>query len=181
MNITTFIIERLKSALWSATTAILSPFVSNVRRGFATNSSSSHSCVYMKEPQSQVDELIDENEFSWRDFSLRTIKEKVFYYLVDNAERYWDSPEAAARDFPELSQREIEFAMEGNVDHQSSREISLEQARDPRTVIFGGNDNDDESEELMAAVDAGEVDFSKPLPYSLKGYPGVPDAADFAY
>lgn len=59
------------------------PFLKNFRRGFATNSSSSHSFLYLKEPVpgAHDDHLVDADDFSWNDFRLDTIKEKLFYVL----------------------------------------------------------------------------------------------------
>lgn len=144
----------------------------NFRRGFATNSSSSHSFVYMKEPSPRAyDDEIDETDFNWNDFRLETIKSKVFYWVASNVGHYWnqDNMEVAQDaydrykdDVPELDFDDYLAIAEGyGVDHQSIGTITLEQARDPHVVVFGGNDNDGYSEERRAAITNDEVDWSR--------------------
>jgi hypothetical protein len=150
------------------------PFLKNFRRGFATNSSSSHSFVYLKRPvtSSNNDQLPD-GHFNWEDFRLDTLKEKLFYVLVSRIGGFWDSvsdeqvDEAIKQhieDFPEFSREDFREAMRGNVDHESQGLIGLEEARDPHVVIFGGNDNGGDSQERAAAVRAKEIDWSRTRP-----------------
>lgn len=146
------------------------PFLKNFRRGFATNSSSSHSFVYLKEAQGLGDEnpgRYTDSEFGWGDFRLDTIREKLFYVLVGMVGGGWE-PKSAAEDyeeygeqFPELTEDDFEQAVHGYVDHESKGLISADQARDPHLVVFGGNDNSDGSEERHAAIRSGEVDWTR--------------------
>lgn len=148
----------------------------NFRRGFATNSSSSHSFVYLKEPAPNAhDDVIVEHEFQWNDFRLDTIKSKLFYVLSDRiGGSYWDSPssdevdekyEELKDEFPELSYDDFLDAMSGmGVDHQSSGTIDADLARDPHVVVFGGNDNDGQSHERSVAIANGEVDWEMTNP-----------------
>lgn len=147
------------------------PFLKNFRRGFATNSSSSHSFVYLKKPtiSSDTDQLPD-GEFQWNDFRLDTLKEKLFYVLVGRIGGFWNGSrdeeldeaiENNIDDFPEFTREDFRSAMDGSVDHESVGTIGLEQARDPRVVVFGGNDNGGDSEERAQAVRSEEVDWSR--------------------
>jgi len=148
---------------------LVKPFIQNVRFGFATNSSSSHSMVYMKKPNEsdpRKDPIYVDiyDGFNWNDFRLDTIGEKLIYLAA------MDSDLTRARfenEFPELAEREdadaiFEMAKECTVDHQSYDTIGPEEARDPYVVVFGGNDNGDTSWERAQAFD--EIDFHKTRP-----------------
>lgn len=151
------------------------PFLKNFRRGFATNSSSSHSFIYLKEdaPDANDKSPIYENEFGWNDFRLSSIREKLFYVLVSRIGVHsYQSDETAvdqdfenlASEFPELDREDFAHAHQGYVDHESFGTITPELARDPRVVVFGGNDNDGDSRERAFAVSSGEVDWSRTTP-----------------
>lgn len=152
------------------------PFLKNFRRGFATNSSSSHSFLYLKEPVpgAHDDHLVDADDFSWNDFRLDTIKEKLFYVLAGRiGGSSWTTPEPSEvdeaweqhhEDFPELSREEFEAAFHTSVDHQSYGLIGVEEARDPNLVVFGGNDNGGDSQERADVVRSGLVDWERSEP-----------------
>lgn len=140
-------------------------FIKNVRRGFATNSSSSHSFVYLKEPVENPSDQGDHYgcEFGWVDFKIETLLGKLMYWLTDQVSG-WDAREAynTYKDtLPELSEEDFREAAHGYVDHQSRGTISLEQARDPHVVVFGGNDNGGESRLRARTVASGAVDWDK--------------------
>ena len=147
--------------------------LSNFRRGFATNSSSSHSFVYLKKvPEDAYDHKIDfectDNEYGWGDFRLSSILEKLFYVMTSKIE-VWEimseeEKQEVRDEFPEFSDSEIALASEGYVDHQSIGTISAKESRDPHTVIFGGNDNGGESYERSKVVSSGLVDWTKTEP-----------------
>lgn len=147
------------------------PFLKNFRRGFATNSSSSHSFVYMKEAGGLGEKSPASHlgfEFGWEDFRLDTIREKLFYFLVGRIGGSWtrssdgaEEFEAMGKDFPELTEEDFSDAAGGYVDHDSVGLISAEMARDPHLVVFGGNDNGGNSQERIAAIRNGEVDWSR--------------------
>lgn len=148
------------------------PFLKNFRRGFATNSSSSHSFVYMKDEQGLGDEnpgRYTDNEFGWQDFRLDTIREKLFYVLVGRIGGGWGSDQSTVEEdieewgdeFPELTEEDFAAAKNGYIDHESVGTIGMDQARDPHVVVFGGNDNSGDSQERVAAIRAGEVDWSR--------------------
>lgn len=147
------------------------PFLKNFRRGFATNSSSSHSFVYLKEAspigQENPGRYIS-NGLGWEDFRLDTLREKLFYILVGRIGGGWRSTgnvdedyEIHHKDFPELSREDFVAAESGYIDHESVGLVTLEEARDPHVAIFGGNDNDGYSEELIEAIRNGEVDWTR--------------------
>lgn len=149
------------------------PFLKNFRRGFATNSSSSHSFVYFKEVPADAYEDItpgsypENGEFGWQDFKLTKIKDKIFYYLVSKINDNWGmtSTEIYYKDhkdeFPEMDEIDFYIAAKGYVDHQSQGTVDLETARDPYVVIFGGNDNSDGSIDRYKAVQNGLIDWTK--------------------
>ena len=154
-------------------------FVNNVRFGFATNSSSSHSMVYTK--NSQYDEssanvndwMAAGNEFGWEDFRIDTLGTKLFYTLVGRIGGKYTSDlevpyliEEYGDEFPEFRDHPdavdiFGTAAKGYVDHES-RYFSPIAARDPKTVFFGGNDNGGESYEREQAFD--EIDWDKTEP-----------------
>ena len=154
------------------------PFLSNFRRGFATNSSSSHSFIYLKEPVEGHDERVAfEGDYHWNDFRADTKLEKLFYVLVSRIGGYWSTDNREAElernwnelheEFPELTREDFSNAMEGTVDHQSYGTITPEMARDPHVVLFGGNDNTDmPSVERSKAIVAGGIDWERtPVEY----------------
>lgn len=145
-------------------------FIKNIRRGFATNSSSSHSFVYMREPDTTESDGYIDTDFGWRDFRLSSVKEKLMYVVTDRFGNNWNGTEEELAeayeshkdDFPELSPDEFASAWRGYVDHESSGLIGPNEARDPYVTVFGGNDNDGHSELRLAAVD--EIDWTRTEP-----------------
>ena len=149
-------------------------FVKNFRRGFATNSSSSHSFVYLKEPVEDHDaDYIEETEFGWNDFTLTTLRSKLFYVLCGLiAQGYWSTrdvdvdAEVAERyeemkdEFPELTLDDFRDAyLNDGIDHQSRGTIGIDEARDPHVIVFGGNDNSGESYTRKSYTSA--IDWSR--------------------
>jgi len=157
------------------------PFIHNVRRGLATNSSSSHSLVYFREPRSghedETESWVDP-EFGWNMFKLTTRREKLLYALVtllqrDGANDLWigaGADKTLDMDryksmFPDLA-NSIDNARQGYVDHQSISDpkLLIEAALDPHVEIWGGNDNGDDPHEDYADMygsTGGAVDKSK--------------------
>ena len=141
------------------------PFLKNFRRGFATNSSSSHSFVYLKEPNpnhddSGCDMSYSYTEFGWEDFRLDTLKSKLMYWVAGNCDGWDVEAIRSTHDIPELSDSELEQAASGYVDHNSDviYSTTLDDMRDPRVVVYGGNDNDGFSRKRLLDVDAGIID-----------------------
>jgi hypothetical protein len=137
------------------------PFIHNVRRGLATNSSSSHSLVFFKTPRVDHDAELDvsglSTEFGWDVFKLTTKREKLMYAFVSILQKEglnvgWrgggtdgisDELEDVIKRYPEHTDI-VKRASAGYIDHQSadaSPERLLEAALDPKVEIWGGNDN----------------------------------------
>ena len=53
--------------------------ISNIRLGFATNSSSTHSIIILP---GQVDDMVWEGEFGWQNFTLASSGAKMLYLAV---------------------------------------------------------------------------------------------------
>lgn len=150
------------------------PFLKNFRRGFATNSSSSHSFVYLKEPVpgAHDNHVVDVDDFGWNDFRLDTIKEKLFYVLASRIGGMWNPKDEEIEElwqehkdeYPELDRDDFAQAITVTVDHQSKGLISESMARDPHLVVFGGNDNSDGSYERKEVIKSGLVDWSRTTP-----------------
>lgn len=132
-------------------------FIKNIRFGFATNSSSSHSFVYYKNQigNENYDGDID-TDFGWNKFRLANIYEKLMYVLTQKIGGTWENThddvlemwECYHKHFPELTIDDFQLAMNGYVDHQSQSSMTLDEllalARNPHVIIYGGNDNDGE-------------------------------------
>ena len=147
-------------------------WIKNLRHGFATNSSSSHSLVYLSEPILGHDDAprTTDRDFGWEDFRLDTLRDKLFYFLVSRiGEGTWGTPNRTIEEVmdqygalvPELDVDDFRDAQSGYVDHQSRGLISLEVARDPHVVVFGGNDNGGDSFYREGQIRAGGVDWTK--------------------
>lgn len=122
--------------------SFLSKFIKNIRHGFATNSSSSHSLVYLIDPEKETDWLPDGNEFGWGMFHAFTAEAKKTYYLAQTSGG-WDSGL-------------------GYVDHQSMGTLASDQILDPHIGVIGGNDNSDSTtDELRNLHEAGVIDIEK--------------------
>lgn len=135
------------------------PFLHNVRRGLATNSSSSHSLVFYAAPVASPDvasAAYVDTDFGWNHFILATLGEKLMYGLTSAIGGGWRQDQVspaevqAARTkyghlFPELTDESLWVrAIEGSVDHQSVSTVDEEfvaKLRDPHTILHGGNDN----------------------------------------
>lgn len=123
------------------------PFVKNLRYGFATNSSSSHSLVYLVDPSSVVDDMPDGNQFSWNMFHAFTTEAKKAYLLAGGGG--WDSPD-------------------GYVDHQSQGTLPSAMANDVHVGVIGGNDNDGSTlEELHNLHVSGVVNLDMMLAHKM--------------
>lgn len=146
--------------------------LANYRRGFATNSSSSHSFVYLKEipedayGQSYYD--LAGEYYGWEDFKLSSIADKLFYVLSQKVHGWEsmgeDEKQRIREEFPEADDKMIRAASESDVDHESFGVVTPEIARNPYTVVFGGNDNDGYSYERAKVVSNGLVDWTKTEP-----------------
>lgn len=136
--------------------------------GFANNSSSSHSIIFLKKDSKYNDCDVDQGEFGWDFFTAASKESKAIYiglcamYSIPNS---WEN------NYEEYKQRQknneeyvcnllgIEIPEEGYVDHQSIikfplnfKETSINEEflldfisfiQHPRILILGGNDNGD--------------------------------------
>ena len=163
------IASTVKSTVWRF---VRKHLLANYRRGFATNSSSSHSFVYLKETpedtyrQSYYDPAGE--YYGWEDFKLSSIMDKVFYVMSQKVHGWKsmdeDEKQAVRDEFPEADDDMIQAASESDVDHESFGVVTPEIARNPFTVVFGGNDNDGYSYERAKVVSSGLVDWTKTEP-----------------
>lgn len=134
------------------------PLIWNVRRGFATNSSSSHSMLLLDRPADQVlGEVSSSGHYGWDAFTLidPSSKEDYLAELLGAALTRQVGPLSAQAVMEDLGLSSSDMA--GGIDHQSHivlpdledgpnlqflREF-LAFARRPDVAILGGNDNGD--------------------------------------
>lgn len=163
------IASTIKSTVWRF---VRKHLLANYRRGFATNSSSSHSFVYLKDiPEDAHKKAYYDpagEYYGWDDFKLSSIMGKLFYVLSQKVHG-WESMDEDEKqmirdEFPEADDDMIQAASESEVDHESFGVVTPEIARNPYTVVFGGNDNDGYSYERAKVVSNGLVDWTKTEP-----------------
>jgi len=158
----------------------------NVRLGFATNSSSTHSIVHVRDPSGVNDKDVEDGEFGWNFFTAKSARAKQSYMAqILKATLSQNLP----NDMVEIIVKEwvgVPLDKHGYVDHQScfviprthgqimpSRELFdelMENVLRPEVAILGGNDNDDHNHYL---VDEGKVE----LPFVT----GLPEDAARAF
>lgn len=133
--------------------------IHNIRVGFATNSSSTHSMAFMP---NESDRLVESEAFGWEDFVAASSEAKakwLAYHLMATASHTCGGAVASV-----LAQHWLGFEPhpEGYLDHQSRIRIPndwngkgidagfFKELRDfvlqPGLVVLGGNDNEDCSE-----------------------------------
>lgn len=159
----------IKSVVWRF---VRKHLLANYRRGFATNSSSSHSFVYLKDVPEDAHEKAYYDPageyYGWDDFKLSSIMGKVFYVMSQKVHGWEsmdeDEKQRIREEFPEADDDMIRAASESDVDHESFGVVTPEIARNPYTVVFGGNDNDGYSYERAKVVSNGLVDWTKTEP-----------------
>ncbi len=159
----------IKSVVWRF---VRKHLLANYRRGFATNSSSSHSFVYLKDiPEDAHKKAYYDpagEYYGWDDFKLSSIMGKVFYVMSQKVHGWEsmdeDEKQRIREEFPEADDDMIRAASESDVDHESFGVVTPEIARNPYTVVFGGNDNDGYSYERAKVVSNGLVDWTKTEP-----------------
>lgn len=152
-----------------------SGILKHYRRGFATNSSSSHSFVYLKDvPERVNDQKINETRFGSNDFKLDSIKEKVFYWAAsrlyfnswseDEELQIKEAEESYRKNgdqVPELDESDFLLGIaESSVSMDEDNLITLDQARDPHLVVLGGHDATI-SEYRRELIVNNEVDWSR--------------------
>lgn len=144
------------------------PTLLNVRLGFANNSSSSHSIIFLKNPSAASDNDSDGYEFGWDFFTAISRRSKENYLIATVGSQLKDMVgEHTARIVLGhlLNRNPNDMALDGYVDHQSClvmpedfhgnsidieyfRELSEVLLRDD-VVVLGGNDNEEMSHPLL--------------------------------
>lgn len=158
----------------------------NIRLGFATNSSSTHSIVLLPKRQEALD-TGDSFEFHWDYFTASNKSSKANYMaimLAKNLKGFVTDRQACFITMNLLGKGTQEAILDGDIDHQSvfmlpkdykGKMVDLEFAKDlsdyiinnDRIAILGGNDNDEEYHPLSGA---GQ-ELNLPLPKDQMGLP----------
>lgn len=146
--------------------------IHNVRLGLATNSSSTHSLIFL--PDAVTDDPPDDNtNFGWSQFTLSSVTSKRDYLgaaIYENLRR--ETSDAVALTVAREWSGSSALNSESYIDHQSHLTLPHEWSgkgldRDflddlkrfletDSVVVLGGNDNDDESHPLLGSgVDLG--------------------------
>jgi len=105
----------------------------NIRIGFATNSSSSHSMIFRKNTETDWE---GESNFGWEDFTLSTKKAKMTYLAVlvfENLKHYYDLPRDILLHITKLITG-ITIPQRSYIDHQSF--MLLPQIRSENNVTY---------------------------------------------
>lgn len=123
--------------------------VISMRRGFATNSSSSHSIIFSANSDNIPSDLSEVGEFGWDYFVQKSKQDKLNYFYQCFGNSGLDNEDLAeAFGVPIEMIDEAEY--DGYVDHESSGMINMDTAisilNDERFAILGGNDNQDDPE-----------------------------------
>jgi len=153
--------------------------VQNVRLGFATNSSSSHSMIFVSKPQ-QESNYAQGQGFHWDDFVLTSEKAKRAYLaaLLNSHFR----PELPAKIMRSILKGLKLPAIDQTVDHQSAYTFPLEQRTTATSleffedfkkyvlqenlVILGGNDNENLPIDIQGEYTPATLEFMPDTPYS---------------
>lgn len=135
----------------------------NLRFGFATNSSSTHSFIFLKGIQDY--QPFEEGDFGWSFFTLASRKAKLEYLFSTT---YQNIVEVSSKEIAQKVTRmllDFEASTEGCIDHQSLiclprtwggltpdehflRDFKRFLEENDDFVILGGNDNDDQDHPL---------------------------------
>ena len=140
--------------------------IHNIRMGFATNSSSSHSIVILPKGMELRGEDVEDYEYGWDNFTLTSKEQKRAYFLIllKNAIGRGDSGLLELLQMRKVFEDKIDLSnlnkiFKGDIDHQSvfsfPREFESDKYSTPfileffdfimrdDVAIFGGNDNSD--------------------------------------
>lgn len=135
--------------------------IHNIRRSFATNSSSSHSVVVLDHIEDPDGIIVDDYEFGWENFSCSTPEQKMQYFVAQLYSNFEHTmTEDQLRELVTYTTGIVlHESMRPYVDHQSVwglsrlrckpevlRDFLRDMAKyfcDPHVLFLGGNDNDD--------------------------------------
>lgn len=142
----------------------------NVRKGFATNSSSSHSVIEMKEKNGKFGVYTDEyQDFGWNFFTAADKESKENYVAslaYQNLRQIMKSDTKAKKELENIFGKDVaKRGITASIDHQSvltlprtwdNKNLNIEFLKDfiqyiqqEKVVIVGGNDNTDEEHSLI--------------------------------
>ena len=162
--------------------------IQNIRLGFATNSSSTHSIVFLPKG-TQVEDDCQGFDFGWDYFTATDRRSKLGYMAIILAKNLSDIVNISQASFITqslLGKAALEAIRDGDIDHQSvpvlprdfkGQMINLEFAQElsryiidnDSIAILGGNDDDEYTHPLSGL--GKELDLN--LPYDSKGTPLV--------
>lgn len=132
--------------------------ISNIRLGFATNSSSSHSVIILPHNVNRPGDHSND-DFGWDDFTLSSLTEKSRYldsqmtYLGGgNPDNYIDHQSVWGNEGLNLSDRLTGLDLRDSEDLQSFMRNLIQ---NERVIILGGNDNSDGHPLSNVMVDQG--------------------------
>lgn len=156
----------------------------NIRLGFATNSSSSHSIILVKNPENYSSSGTDRDGYGWDNFTLKHKDEKLHYFASQlvSALGYGEEPtEEQKLLLKEITGYSYDEVKNSYVDHQSVWHTSLninekenlknkaDFLSNPNVIILGGNDNSDGHPDYDANLetDIGSVKIKKDGDYTI--------------
>jgi hypothetical protein len=164
-------------------------YLHNIRFGFATNSSSSHSVVlFNKLPK--ITEVFDNEEFGWNSFILKSEHSKRIYLAHQLSHQIARLHNLSYQDAALIASKWSgldKLSREGYVDHNSrisfpytiefgKIEINKEFYNDlinyiiqPNIVIFGGNDNEPDEDIIRLINGSGGSDITNNIFNTLNG------------
>lgn len=126
----------------------MNPLAISVRRGFATNSSSSHSIIFTSNPDAFKGFSSESSDFGWNWF-LQSSREDKLAYIYQSFCNTYNAEEMAGMLGIEVNELES-VAMEGYIDHDSEGLIDIEMAikllNSDNLAVLGGNDNEERPE-----------------------------------
>jgi len=172
------------------------------RLGFATNSSSAHAPILMKDPDSVTENWDGGTEFGWGDFVLKSDTAKLHYlaahvFMTFQDTLHYSHQDAVTRTQEVLNAYDLDLNDKWtHVDHQSALVIPLDRYghsvdrpyinrlreifMQPNLVVFGGNDNTDMNFQTVAEQDPDFGIHLSDLPtdMGLRGYRALHQSGD---
>lgn len=134
----------------------------SLRRGFATNSSSSHSIIFSADASKIPEGMADFCDFGWNYFIQKTQQEKM-NYIYQAFSQSFGSNEEMAEYFGVPVEMVENSEVDGYIDHESYGMLDIVTAKsilhDDRFAILGGNDNQEDPDWIKSfqKIDGGEL------------------------
>ena len=155
----------------------------NVRFGFATNSSSTHSLLFLPENHNINDDMVEEEDFGWQYFTAISENAKR-RYLAHTLRHGITAPENISNLVTE-NWSGTQYNLDGYIDHQSLMNLPLafgskfpdeqffkellQWVLQPNLAILGGNDNMDDDD----PNDRHPLGFGFALPLDRDGFSNI--------